>query len=86
MVRCDEVHLHFKERRGTGWDGQNSVERFVGKEGMADVVDTNHNPEDFLINSPTEVSRAMIAGIWVAFLKSASNSLADRRLTALVRW
>ena len=34
---------------------------------MADVVDTNHNPEDFLINSPTEASRAMIAGIWVAF-------------------
>ena len=53
---------------------------------MADVVDTNHNPEDFLINSPTEVSRAMMPGIWVAFFKSASNNLADRRLTALVRW
>ena len=57
----------------------------MGKEGMADVVDTNHNPEDFLINSPTEVSR-MIAGIWVAYFKSASDNLADRRLTALVRW
>ena len=80
MIRC-----HLKEWRGTGWDGQNSVERFVGKEGMADVVDTNHNPEDFLINAPTEVSRAMIAGIWVAFFKSPSNDRADRRLTALVR-
>ena len=81
MIRC-----HLKVWRGTGWDGQNSVERFVGKEGMADVVDTNHNPEDFLINAPTEASRAMIAGIWVAFFKSASNDRADRRLTALVRW
>ena len=31
--------------RGTGWDGQNSVERFVGKddESFEDVIDTSHN-------------------------------------------
>lgn len=42
-----------ERRSNTAWNGQNSVQRFVETDGFDDVVDTSHNPDEFLINTPT---------------------------------
>ena len=42
------------EERRAGGDGQNSLERFMERDGLDDVVDTSHNGDGFLINSPAE--------------------------------
>ena len=41
-----------ERRNSAAWNGQNSLERFVEAEGFDDVVDTGHNPDGFLINTP----------------------------------